>query len=207
MRPTSLETANSINEKVCQGLGLEKLSVEERIKALTNIPIEDVWFVRRLPELHQIVVGRIRPDLQQVVTTFADVLGVENPDLSAFKAHGGKILTWHGLADSLITPELTIQYRAALERTWAGQKRLMNSTGCFLAPGVDHCWGGYGPSPVDDFGVLVKWVEEGVAPDVLPASRINDDGVNVTRNLCQWPRLLTYNGEGDMNDASSFSCT
>lgn len=83
----------------------------------------------------------------------------------------------------------------------------MNSTGCFLVPGVDHCWGGYGPSPVDDFGVLVKWVEEGVAPDVLPASRINDDGVNVTRNLCQWPRLLTYNGEGDMNDASSFSCT
>ncbi|MCJ1396174.1 hypothetical protein MMC18_009063 [Xylographa bjoerkii] len=33
-----------------------------------------------------------------------------NPDLSAFKARGGKMISWHGLADNLVMPNGTMQY-------------------------------------------------------------------------------------------------
>ena len=41
----------------------------------------------------------------------------------------------------------------------------------FMAPGVGHCGGGSGPQPQALFDAVVNWVEHGVAPDRILASK------------------------------------
>jgi feruloyl esterase len=76
----------------------------------------------------------------------------------------------------------------------------------FLAPGVGHCGGGTGPTPVDPLAALVAWVEDGVAPASLPAVRRVNNVVVRERALCPYPQVQVYNGTGDINAASSFTC-
>jgi len=75
-----------------------------------------------------------------------------------------------------------------------------------MAPGVGHCAGGDGPNPVGLFETLVNWVEKGVAPDTLPASRRREDGTVMSRPLCPYPTVARWNGNGSSDDAGNFSC-
>jgi hypothetical protein len=74
------------------------------------------------------------------------------------------------------------------------------------APGVGHCAGGAGPQPQALFEALVDWVEQGVAPQTVMAQNSAGGGVTRTRPLCLYPQTALYNGSGDPNLASSFSC-
>ncbi len=77
----------------------------------------------------------------------------------------------------------------------------------FFAPGVGHCGGGSGPVPDDVLMTLRRWVENGTAPDVLPASSAYAiNGTVRRRNLCPYPLVSKYDGKGDPADAQSFSC-
>lgn len=60
----------------------------------------------------------------------------------------------------------------------------------------------HGPAPNKPLGTLVSWVEQGIAPGVLPATRTGEGDVEVTRDLCIYPQKLVYQ-EGDVNPASS----
>lgn len=75
----------------------------------------------------------------------------------------------------------------------------------YHAPGVGHCGGGEGPAPVDVFGDLVNWVENGKAPDSILAKggSLNPDR---TRPLCPWPQTAVYKGTGSTDDAVNFEC-
>lgn len=130
---------------------------------------------------------------------YNSIIGTNKADLSAFKKHGGKIVTWHGLADQLIFPAGTIHYY--------DQARHLDSSvedfyRVFFAPGVEHCQGGTGPNPNDPLAAVVDWVENGVAPDVLPATTL--DG-SISRNICRYPKVSVYKG-GDPASPSSFAC-
>lgn len=133
------------------------------------------------------------------------VWGNQQLDLSGFKQSGGKLLTWYGLADEFIPPAGMLRYRDSVEEKFGGTEEVDEFYRLFLAPGGGHCYGGYGPLPVNPLEVLVSWVEREQAPEVLPAAIIHPDGVKVTRNLCRYPRKLIYK-EGDVNQASSFAC-
>lgn len=76
----------------------------------------------------------------------------------------------------------------------------------FLAPGAAHCGGGSGPVPVNPLAALTAWVENDTAPETLFASTTNAAGQTVSRDLCLYPAHLAYSGEGDVNQASSFTC-
>jgi Tannase and feruloyl esterase len=77
----------------------------------------------------------------------------------------------------------------------------------FMAPGVAHCGGGAGPAPSGQFDAVVKWVEEGTAPDTLQAEKRDASGrVVMSRPLCQYPLVARYKGRGDTNLAASFEC-
>ena len=132
--------------------------------------------------------------------------GNQQLDLSDFSKSGGKLLTWFGMADEYINPRGMLQYREGLEKKFGGAQKVDEFQRLFLAPGVGHCFGGTGPTPLDAIGVLVSWVEEGKAPEVLPAAITSGEGVETTRNLCRYPKTLVYQG-GDLNKASSFSCS
>ena len=135
----------------------------------------------------------------------ADVTDTFGP-LDKFKAHGGKLLTWVGANDPLIHPRGVINYyrQMASRYGWFGKPnyyKLRTFYRLFRAPGVSHCGGGAGPSPVDAFGALVKWVEQGIPPQSLLAS-----GGGRTRPLCPYPQTANYDGSGSTDDASNFFC-
>lgn len=85
----------------------------------------------------------------------------DDPDLSEFRDVGGKIITWHGLADPLIFPNSAANYYDHVKRLYPG---VSNYFGYFEVPGVEHCEGGVGPVPTPSLDSLVAWVENGSPP-------------------------------------------
>jgi len=71
---------------------------------------------------------------------------------------------------------------------------------------VAHCFGGAGPDTLDPWTPLVEWVEHGIAPDQLIASKVVGGVTAFTRPLCPYPALPRYRGVGDTTKASSFVC-
>ncbi|HVZ23700.1 MAG TPA: tannase/feruloyl esterase family alpha/beta hydrolase, partial [Vicinamibacterales bacterium] len=116
--------------------------------------------------------------LQQSLEEFSAVIATDNPDLSEFKARGGKIVMWHGQADPLIYPGGSIDYYQRVEKQMGGRDKTGDVLRFFLAPGVGHCGGGAGPNPSGQFEAMVNWVETGKAPETLDAVRRNQ---SVTR--------------------------
>ena len=140
----------------------------------------------------------------QSIEEFTAVLGTDNPDLGAFRNRGGKLVLWHGWWDQLIYPEGTIDYYQRVQKQTADTSKFAR---LFLAPGVAHCAGGPGPQPDRPFDAVVRWVEQGQAPETLNAVRRDGSG-NVVRSrpLCQFPMVAKYKGTGSTDDASSFVC-
>ena len=141
------------------------------------------------------------------VEQFSAVIATDNPDLSEFKARGGKIVMWHGQADPLIYPGGSTDYYTRVQKTMGGPQRTSEFFRFFLAPGVGHCGGGAGPAPSGQFEAVVRWVEEGRAPETLEAVRRDQSGAVVrSRPLCQYPKTAHYKGRGSTDAADSFDC-
>ncbi|KAK7189610.1 feruloyl esterase b [Paraphaeosphaeria sporulosa] len=134
------------------------------------------------------------------------IMDSDNPDMSAFRDAGGKLLSWHGTNDDIIPSKTTVNYRQRVERELGGAKAVDEFFRLFLAPGVKHCAFGNGAVPKDPLETLRNWVEKYEAPDTLEAETKNKDDEVVTRNLCRYPRKLRYLGLGDVNKASSWTC-
>jgi feruloyl esterase len=144
----------------------------------------------------------------QSVEEFSAVLATDNPDLSAFRDRGGKLVLWHGWSDPLIYPEGTIDYYQRVQRQMGGAESVAKFARLFLAPGVGHCGGGPGAPPSGQFDAVVRWVEEGKAPDTLNAVRRDPSGAVVrTRPLCAFPLFAKYKGSGPTDDAANFTCS
>lgn len=138
----------------------------------------------------------------------AGFIDAVNPDLSAYRAHGGKLLIYHGWTDGgsggAISPLNTINYyESVLAKMGPSQQDWLR---LFMVPGMAHCGGGPGPNQVNWMAALERWRESGIAPDRLIASRVSDNHVNMTRPLCPYPQVAYYSGVGSTNDASNFAC-
>lgn len=135
--------------------------------------------------------------LHQSRQEWGSVLDTAYPDLSTFKAAGGKMLHWHGIADQLIPVNGSKDYYTRVE---ALDPDVRDFYRYFEVPGVTHCQGGPGYFPATALESLVKWVEEGEAPGSI-------EGVlgDVKRPICAWPLVAVYKG-GDVDEAESFEC-
>jgi hypothetical protein len=134
------------------------------------------------------------------------IMASDNPNLSAFRRHGGKLVLYHGWSDQLIMPQGTIDYYDAVTRQLGGgYARTQQFARLFMAPGVGHCTGGAGPQPQRPFDAVVNWVEKGIAPTTITASRITA-GVTQTRPLCPYPAEARWKGTGSTDDAANFTC-
>ena len=139
------------------------------------------------------------------VAQHSSVIGTDNPDLTDLQNAGTKMLTWHGLADQLITYHGTVDY---YKRVAELNSNVTDYYRLFLAPGVEHCGLGPGLDPhLTIFDALRAWVENGTAPETISATGPAVGAQNATRevNLCLWPQQLTFAGS-DPNDADSFQC-
>lgn len=131
------------------------------------------------------------------------VLNATDPDMKDFAARGGKLILWHGWSDAALPAQATIDYyQQVLEQ----DPNAMDYARLFMVPGCYHCGGGPGVSGVDWLAEIVRWVEEGTAPEQIVASRpAGDDTPEMTRPLFPYPARATYDGQGDPNDAASFT--
>jgi len=135
-----------------------------------------------------------------------EFLNAINPDLSAFKAAGGKLIMWHGWADHALTTDRTVQYYHDVIRTMGTRNRTEDFYRLFLAPGMHHCGGGPGPNTLDALTALENWVEGGIAPDQVIATHSTAGKVDRSRPLCPYPKIAVYNGSGSIDGAANFSC-
>ncbi|MCP2198946.1 tannase/feruloyl esterase family alpha/beta hydrolase [Lentzea flava] len=167
-----------------------------------GFPVAAAWvqsFLLKQPgfDTSKLTYQQYRDLFRQSVREYDDVIGTSNPDLSAFRRSGGRLITFVGSNDQLIPPGGTLKYREDVERRMG---YVNNFYRLFLAPGVDHCSGGNGAAPVNPLGALVDWVERGKAPAVLAGA-----SADATRDLCPLPQYSRYRG-GDPKLASSYRC-
>jgi hypothetical protein len=135
------------------------------------------------------------------VERYGDMMGASDPDLSAFRESGGKLLMWHGLADFGVTVKGTVDYYERV-RDELGPGHTQQFVRLFLAPGVGHCGGGAGAQPADPLSALVEWVENGKAPRTLDAATAQ----GATRPICLYPFVAQWTGRGDSADGSTYRC-
>jgi feruloyl esterase len=129
-----------------------------------------------------------------------------NPDLSAFSAHGGKLIMYENMADYAQSPYAGIAYyRTVIDKMGAGSAQSFSRL--YVVPGADHMGAG-APASVDLLDVLAAWVEKGTAPGDLTVARQEIKppyAITSTRPLCQYPAYPHYQG-GDADKAESFQC-
>jgi len=93
----------------------------------------------------------------------------------------------------------------------------------FMLPATGHCGGSTGPNSVGGgmpeppnayrdadhhvVSAVIKWVEQGVAPEKIVATKFDAAG-NLTRSrpVCAYPAEAVYKGSGDINVAANFTC-
>lgn len=135
----------------------------------------------------------------------AGVYDASNPDLRAFRASGGKLLLWHGWADQAISPYGTIAYYHAVTERMGGPDVTQRFARLFMLPGVAHCGTGEGPDAIDALTATLGWVERGVAPERLIATKRQDDDTVVrTRPVFPYPAVARHSGSGSTDDAANF---
>jgi len=136
---------------------------------------------------------------------YESFIATNDPDLSAFRDAGGKMITWHGLADQYIPPSMSRTYYDSVTEL---DPNVTHFYRYFQAPGVQHCLGGNGPFPVGGgLASLIAWVENGTPPDVLEAvSPQPPASVEYHRPICKYPCRAGYKGQGDLTQSENWEC-
>jgi hypothetical protein len=158
---------------------------------------------------------KVRPE-----STFVGGYGPPNPDLSAFKARGGKFIHYTGWADEIVDPVGAIEYYEKVERTMGGRAQTQDFYRFFAIPGQGHIPGNVGAESLDYIVALENWVEKGQAPDVLVGHKLKwitqmmgpmylekdlqPSNYLYSRPHYPWPIQARYDGVGDPDQASSF---
>ena len=143
------------------------------------------------------------------------VLDSTNPDLSAFQKRGGKVMVAIGTNDTLASPGAQLDYyQAVLDRM--GRANVDRFARFFVMPQTGHGLSGnnYGvdgtgkeipslaiPNRYDQIGLLINWVENGVAPEMSVTVTAGDRSLP----LCSYPSYPRFRA-GAPGAASSYEC-
>lgn len=98
----------------------------------------------------------------------------DDPDLSAFRAAGGKMIVYHGWADSIVTPYKTVEWYDQAAELAGGEDALSENVALFMVPGLDHCGILPGPAGItsddlDPMTPLEAWLDGGDTPTSILA--------------------------------------
>jgi feruloyl esterase len=171
----------------------------------------------------------LEPDMAKVDAALGPSLnGVTTGDLAKFHDRGGKLIVFQGWADPIVPEFQTVDYYKKELSAFGGEAKTQEFARLFMVPGMGHCFGGAGPNRFDStafgglqppsgdaahdmFTALAHWVEDGVAPaQVIATKYVGNDaskGIEMQRPLCPYPQRAWYKGDGDTKDAASFICT
>jgi feruloyl esterase len=145
-------------------------------------------------------------DMDLIRDKAAAIMDATSPDLSGFKARGGKMIHYHGWADG--AARAMIDYYESVVSKVGMRSTVEDFYRLYLAPGMGHCGGGVGPNQFEPLTALEAWSEKGIAPDAMIATRVDPKSgkPDMTRPLCPWPKAAHYGGVGDPMVAANFYC-
>ena len=166
-------------------------------------------------------------DLTYAESRVGSLADATDTDLSAAKRQGVKIIQYHGWNDQTLQPAYSPGYYDLVTAEMGGLAETQDFYRLFMVPGMAHCYRGPGANSFGGVGqqippqrdalhdvqlALEKWVETGVAPDRLVATKYADDDadtttVEFTRTLCPYPSVARYSQSGDPGEAENFVCT
>jgi hypothetical protein len=145
-----------------------------------------------------------------------------NPDLRAFKAHGGKLILYQGWADEAVFPGNPVAFYDTVQRLFGGRTATQDFFRLYMIPGQSHIpqvTGG--AETVDYLSYLEDWVERGHAPDVLLGQHmkvlanfagpvtyqryLTPENVAFSRPIWPYPTMARYAGKGDPAMADSWT--
>lgn len=136
---------------------------------------------------------------------------VDDPRIATFRAHGGRLIVYHGNSDPVFSVNDTARWFGKLQANLGADASTFARF--YPVPGMAHCTGGPATDQFDALGALVDWVETGKAPGPLTASvRAENKELPAawskgrTRPLCPWPQVARRVGD-DLESAASFRCT
>ncbi|MEO3690539.1 tannase/feruloyl esterase family alpha/beta hydrolase [Roseateles paludis] len=154
-------------------------------------------FERDAPAVHAVVAPFTRSAWQDV--------GMRDPNLSAFQRRGGKLIVPHGESDPVFSLADTIAWFD--EANVLAKGRAAEFVRVFPVPGMAHCGGGPATDEYDALAAVVRWVEQGQAPDRIEArAGSRSPWPGRTRPLCPHPLVARYVGKGDPERSESFAC-
>lgn len=167
-------------------------------------------------------------DMPEVQTRLDGIVNdATRGSLQAFVARGGKLIIYHGLADTLVAPGQSVAFYERQAAQLGAGRKIEDNARLFLAPGMMHCGGGTGPDafnatlgipprpPMDDadhdiFSALIAWTNGGTAPDRIVATKFSSEdrrAIEMQRPICPYPGKAVYRGSGSTRSASNFACT
>jgi hypothetical protein len=167
--------------------------------------------------------ANVNAAIQRATRDTARALNATDPNLAPFERRGGKLILYHGWSDAAIPPLNTVDYYNSVVAR-LGRAQASSFVRLYMAPGMQHCGGGPGPSFFGELGLvtasdpahnisaaLERWVEKGIAPRSIIATKyVNplhpSQGIQMTRPLCSYPQIAKYQGSGNPNNAASFVC-
>jgi feruloyl esterase len=150
-------------------------------------------------------------DTARAIELAGPILDATDPDLSAFRDHGGKLIQYHGWNDAIVLPGDSVAYYEAVDAAMAsapnpGNLGTRDFYRLFMVPGMNHCTGGPGTDQFDRQRAIEDWVERGIAPERIEARHLENGRVTHSRPLCPYPQVARYRGSGDSTSTSSFIC-
>jgi feruloyl esterase len=170
----------------------------------------------------------VERDMVKVDATLGPALnGAVTGDVVKFRDRGGKLIFFQGWADPIVPVGQTVDFYKGLMSKFCGEKKTQEFARLFMVPGMGHCGFGTGPNRFDSaafggaqppakdpehdiFTALSHWVEDGVAPAQVIATKFVDGdaskGIEMQRPLCPYPQRAWYKGDGDTNAAANFTC-
>jgi hypothetical protein len=148
-----------------------------------------------------------KAEFRKVTAANDGELDATDPNLTAFRNAGGKLILWAGYADPAINPAGTISYYQAVTKKMGGPAATDQFARLFLLPGVGHCGGGQGPSTFDALTAVSSWVNQGTAPASLLTSLTGPGGgtPTATRPVYPYPYIAVDTTGGSPTEAASYT--
>jgi feruloyl esterase len=150
----------------------------------------------------------VERDTRKADQEYGAALNSNDPNLKAFKDHGGKLLLYNSWDEAAVPPRASIEYYESVNAAMGGVEQTKDFFRLFMVPGMGMCPGfGFGnDGTFDAMDVVQKWRITNVAPDRIVNTRRTAGVVDKTHPACPYPQVAIYNGSGDTLDAASFTC-
>lgn len=166
-------------------------------------------------------------DMDAVDEKLASIVNANNPDLSAFRSRGGKLLLYTGTTDTQVATCCTIQYYERVIEQEGSLEAAQAFAKLYVVPGLGHMQAGPG---INDIGqvvssgevpldaehniltALMEWVEQGRAPEKIIGTAFENvdpfsgegHGVKFQRPVYPYPLFPHYVG-GDVKSPDSYA--